>query len=191
MSSFANPRKGGIKAIKVVETGDTLIGVKPLKENQEVLLVTKNGQAIRFKSGDVRSMGRASYGVTGIRMSKGDRVVSLEVLPNGESGEGFSILTVTRKGYGKRTEIGDYRLTGRGGKGVINMNVTDKTGEVVTSRSVVESDNIIVTTKKGIVIRTPLNKIRIMGRATQGVRIINLKDGDKVSDLSRVPTDSF
>jgi DNA gyrase subunit A len=189
LSMFANPRKGGIKAIKVVETEDVLIGVKPLKEEQEILLVTKKGKAIRFKAGEVRAMGRASYGVTGIKMDKGDAVVSLEILPIGEEKEKFSILTVTKKGMGKRTAIDDYRLTGRAGKGVINMNVTDKTGEVVTSRSVLKNDNVIITTKKGIVIRTPLSNVRVMGRATQGVKIINLASGDRVSDLSRVPTD--
>jgi len=188
LSQFANPRKGGIKAIKVAETEDVLISVKPLKEKQEILLVTKNGQAIRFKSEDVRSMGRASYGVAGIKLGKGDSVVSLEVLPL-EKKDKSSILTITQKGYGKRSAIEDYRLTGRAGKGVINMKVTGKTGEVVTSQSVADSDNIIVTTKKGIVIRMPLKNIRIMGRATQGVRIIKLKDDDKVSDLTRVPTD--
>ncbi len=188
LSQFANPRKGGIKAIKVAETEDTLISVKPMKENQEVLLVTKKGQAIRFKGGDVRSMGRASYGVTGIKMNENDEVVSLEVLP-AEDSDKFSILTITKKGYGKRSEIEDYRLTGRAGKGVINMKVTGKTGEIVTSQSVTKNDNIIVTTQKGIVIRTPITNIRIMGRATQGVRVIKLKDNDRVSDLTRVPTD--
>ena len=190
LSQFANPRKGGIKAIKVVETEDVLINVKPLKKGQEVLLVTKDGQAIRFKSDDVRSMGRASYGVTGIKMNGNDEVVSLEVLPLENKGD-FSILTITQNGYGKRSAIEDYRLTGRAGKGVINMRVTDKTGEVVTSQSVNDSDNIIITTEKGIVIRTPLKNIRIMGRATQGVRVINLKNTDKVSDLTRVPTDEI
>jgi len=165
------------------------LGLRRLKEGEEVLLVTAKGQAIRFKSGDVRSMGRASYGVTGIRMAKGDKVVSLEVLPINDKDK-FSILTITRGGYGKRTEIEDYRLTGRGGKGVINMNVTEKTGEIVTSQSVIGNDNIIITTKKGIVIRTPVKNIRIMGRATQGVRVIKLKDGDRVSDLARVPVES-
>lgn len=188
LSQFANPRKGGIKAIKVAETQDVLINVKPMKEKQEILLVTKKGQAIHFNSDDVRSMGRASYGVAGIKLSSGDEVVSLEVLPI-ENREKFSILTVTEKGYGKRTMIDDYRLTGRAGKGVINMNVTEKTGEVITSRSVCDSDNVIITTKKGIVIRMPLVNIRVMGRATQGVKVINLKDNDRVSDLSRVPTD--
>jgi DNA gyrase subunit A len=188
LSQFDSPRKGGIKAIKVAETQDTLISVKPLKDKQEVLLVTKDGQAIRFNSDEVRPMGRSSYGVTGIKMDKGDKVVSLEVLPL-EEADKYSILTITRKGYGKRSAIEDYRLTGRAGKGVINMKVTDKTGDIITSQSVVEQDNIIVTTKKGIVIRTPVSNIRIMGRATQGVRIINLKDGDSVSDLTRVSDD--
>jgi len=186
LKQFSNPRKGGIKAIKVTETGDTLIGVKPLKEREEVLLVTKNGQAIRFESKNVRSMGRASYGVAGIKLASGDEVVSLEVLPV-EERDKFSIFTLTKKGYGKRTAIDDYRLTGRAGKGVINMKVTYKTGGVITSRSVTESDNIIISTVKGIVIRTNVKNIRIMGRATQGVRVINLKGNDKVSDLTRIP----
>ena len=186
LSQFSNPRKGGIKAIKLAETNDFLIGVKPLKNGQEVLLVTKKGQAIRFSSDDVRSMGRASYGVTGIKMEKSDEVVSLEVLPTKNKSD-YSILTITDKGYGKRSTIDDYRLTGRAGKGVINMKVTDKTGEIITSRSVTNTDNVIITTKKGIVIRMPLGNIRIMGRATQGVRVINLKDEDRVSDLTRVP----
>ena len=190
LSNFSNPRRGGIKAIKVAETADTLISVKPMREGQEVLLVTKKGQAIRFKGGDVRSMGRASYGVTGVKMNKDDEVVSLEVLPLEDMGE-FSILTISKNGYGKRSEIEDYRLTGRAGKGVINMRVSGKTGDIVTSQSVSDSDNIIVTTKKGIVIRTPVKNIRIMGRATQGVRVIKLKDSDRVSDLTRVPTDNF
>ncbi|MBS3087962.1 DNA gyrase subunit A [Candidatus Pacearchaeota archaeon] len=188
LSQFSSPRKGGIKAIKVAETNDTLIDVKPMKEGQEILLVTQNGKAIRFKSDEVRVMGRASYGVTGIKMDGEDKVVSLEVLPMEDRAK-FSILTVTKKGYGKRTDIDDYRLTGRAGKGVINMSVTDKTGEVITSRSVLDDDDVIVTTKKGIVIRTSLKNIRIMGRATQGVRIINLASGDVVSDLSRVPVE--
>jgi len=186
LSQFSNPRKGGIKAIKVAETSDTLIGVTPMEENQEIILVTKKGQAIRFKGKEVRSMGRSSYGVCGIKLDKGDVVVSLEVLPI-ENKDKFSILTITRNGYGKRSAIEDYRLTRRAGKGVINMKVTDKTGEVVKSGSVRDKDNIIVTTEKGIVIRTPLKNIRIIGRATQGVRVINLKSADKVSDLIRVP----
>jgi len=198
LSNFAHPRKGGIKAIKVAETDDTLISVKPMKSGQEILLVTKKGQAIRFKGSDVRAMGRTSYGVTGIRMAKGDEVVSLEVLPvkepiadSRQPTANYSIMTITEKGYGKRSEVEDYRLTGRAGKGVINMRVTGKTGDIVTSQSVTAGDNIIVMTEKGVVIRTPIEHIRIMGRATQGVRVIKLADGDRVCDLTRVPTESF
>jgi DNA gyrase subunit A len=188
LSQFSNPRKGGIKAIKVAETEDSLIDVKKIKEGEEILLVTKKGQAIRFKEKEVRAMGRASYGVGGIKLNEKDKVVSLSVIPKEEKDK-YSIMTITQKGYGKRSDVEDYRLTGRAGKGVINMKVTDKTGPIVNSTSVFENDSIIVMTNKGIVIRTPLTRIRVMGRATQGVRVINLKDGDKVGDLIRVPTD--
>tara|TARA_Y100000310_G_scaffold141280_1_gene140698 strand:- start:2471 stop:5008 length:2538 start_codon:yes stop_codon:yes gene_type:complete len=188
LSQFSNPRKGGIKAIKVMEAADTLINVRPVKRGQEVLLVTKGGKAIRFNSDEVRSMGRSSYGVTGIKLGSNDEVVSLEVLPINNK-EDFSILTITKKGYGKRSSIEDYRLTGRAGKGVINMKVTAKTSGIVASQSIKEGDNIIITTEKGIVIRTTVKNIRIMGRATQGVRVIRLKGTDLVSDLTRVLTD--
>ncbi|MFH1710772.1 MAG: DNA gyrase subunit A [Nanoarchaeota archaeon] len=186
LEQFNNPRKGGIKAIALDGTQDLLVSVMPVKDKQEVLLVSKDGQAIRFSSDEVRSMGRASYGVTGIKMNKDDLVVSLEVLPL-EKVKDFSILTITKNGYGKRSEIEDYRLTGRAGKGVINLKATDKTGVIITSQSVLGSDSIIVTTSKGIVIRTNVKDIRIMGRATQGVRIIKLQQGDSVTDLVRVP----
>lgn len=181
LSQFDKPRKGGIKAINLDGKDDVLISVKPIKENQEVLLVTKKGQAIRFNSKEVRPMGRSSYGVAGIKLGKGDEVVSLEVLM-----PGFSILTITKKGYGKRSKIDDYRLTGRAGKGVINIKVSAKNGEVIKSQCVREGDNIIVTTTKGIVIRTSVKNIRVMGRATQGVRIIRLQERDSVGDLVRV-----
>ncbi len=188
LSAFSSPRKGGIKAIKVAETNDTLIQVKMIKAHQEVLLVTKDGQAIRFNSDEVRSMGRASYGVNGIKMHSGDKIVSLEVLPIKDKDK-YSVLTITKNGYGKRTSIDDYRLTGRAGKGILNMKITDKTGEVINSSSVVNDDAVLVTTVKGIIIRMPLVKIRIMGRVTQGVRMINLAEGDFVSDLAKVPND--
>ncbi|MEM4181555.1 MAG: DNA gyrase subunit A [Candidatus Pacearchaeota archaeon] len=185
LAEFSNPRKGGIKAIDLEGKDDSLIAVKPLKEHQEVLLVTKEGQACRFNSDDVRAVGRNAFGVIGIRLEGNDEVVSIEILPI-ENQKDFSILTITEKGYGKRSDIEDYRLTSRGGKGVINIKVTDKTGKVVTSQSVKESDTIITSTIKGIVIRSPVKDIRIMGRATQGVRIIKLQEGDKVADMTRV-----
>ena len=125
-------------------------------------------------------MGRSSYGVTGIKLDKGDEVVSLEIL------ETPVILTITEKGYGKRTEVQDYRKTARAGKGVINVKISDKTGNVVTTVSVNDNDGIIVTTAKGIVIRTSLANIRVMGRAAQGVRIVKLQEGDYVTDLTKV-----
>lgn len=187
LDEFSSPRKGGIKAIELPDNGsDVLIDVKLVKDKQEVLLVSKEGQACRFNSDDVRSMGRASYGVTGIKLDGKDEVVSLEVLPM-ENKKDISILTITNKGYGKRSEIEDYRLTARAGKGVINIKVTDKTGEVITSQCVTNNDSIIVTTAKGIVIRTNVKDIRVMSRATQGVRIIKIQDADSVTDLVRVP----
>jgi DNA gyrase subunit A len=184
LKDFSSPRKGGVKAMKLVENNDTLISVKEIETSQELVLVSKEGQACRFNSDNVRTMGRASYGVTGIKLNKGDEVVSLEVIPKDK--EKYSIFTITSKGYGKRSLIDDYRLTSRGGKGVINIKVSDKTGKVVTSQCVQEKDTVIVTTEKGMVIRSPTKGTRIMGRATQGVKVINLKAGDKVADLVRI-----
>ncbi|MEK6757682.1 MAG: DNA gyrase subunit A [Nanoarchaeota archaeon] len=182
LNHFSKPRASGVKAINLPEdNSDSLIDVKVVKEKQEVLLATKKGQAIKFNSDDVRLMGRASYGVTGIKLDKGDEVVSLEILNSG------AIMTITEKGYGKRTAVEDYRKTARAGKGVINLKITEKTGNVVTTVEVNNEDNIIITTAKGIVIRTSLKNIRIMGRATQGVRVVKLQQGDSVTDLVEVP----
>jgi DNA gyrase subunit A len=182
LSNFSNPRASGIKALNLPnDNSDFLIGVEVVKKGQEVLLATRKGKAIRFNSNDIREMGRASYGVTGIKMEKGDEVVSLEILDT------VAILTITEKGYGKRTAIEDYRKTARAGKGVINLKITEKTGNVVTTISVNDNDSIIITTAKGMVIRTSLDHIRVMGRAAQGVRIVKLhQDGDYVTDLVRV-----
>jgi DNA gyrase subunit A len=181
LSNFSKPRASGIRAINLpADNSDSLIGVQLVKKGQEVLLATKKGQAIRFNAEDVRGMGRASYGVAGIRLNKDDEVVSLEILDT------QAILTISTKGYGKRTSVDNYRKTARGGKGVINLKTSVKTGDVVTTISVNENDSIIITTAKGIVIRTSLKNIRVMGRAAQGVRIVKLQSGDMVTDLVRV-----
>ena len=196
LSHFSKPRASGVRAINLpLDNSDTLIGVQIVKsqkaeplatssksqsKGEEVLLATKKGQAIRFNSGDVRVMGRASYGVAGIKIRKEDEVVSLEVLRS------QAILTITKSGYGKRTSVKDYRKTARAGKGVINLRVTGKTGDVVTTISVNPADSIIITTAKGMVIRTSLKNIRVMGRASQGVRIVRLSPGDTVTDLIKV-----
>ncbi|MGY4884179.1 MAG: DNA gyrase subunit A [Nanobdellota archaeon] len=181
LSNFSNPRASGIKALNLPnDNTDVLVGIEVVKKDQEVLLATKHGKAIRFNSNDVRDMGRSSYGVTGIKLDKGDEVVSLEILDTP------AVLTITENGYGKRTEVEEYRKTARAGKGVINVKISEKTGNVITTVSVNDKDNIIVTTAKGIVIRTSLESIRVMGRAAQGVRIVKLQGDDKVTDLTRV-----
>ncbi|MEA3414408.1 MAG: DNA gyrase subunit A [Nanoarchaeota archaeon] len=181
LSHFSKPRASGVKAINLpIDGSDELIGVEVLKEGQEISLATRDGKSIRFNSKQLRPMGRASYGVTGIKMGERDEVVSLEVLDK------EAIFTITEKGYGKRTAVQDYRKTARAGKGVINLKVSDKTGKVVNTVSVNEGDSIIITTAKGIVIRTSLENIRVMGRAAQGVRVVKLQDGDRVSDVVKV-----
>ena len=181
LSHFSKPRASGVKAINLpADNSDILIGVDVVKKGEDVSLSTKKGKAIRFSSDNVRLMGRASYGVTGIKMSKDDEVVSLQILNT------QAILTISKNGYGKRTAVKDYRKTSRAGKGVINLKVSQKTGEVVTTVSVNDTDGIIITTAKGIVIRTSLKNIRVMGRAAQGVRIVKLQQGDAVTDLVKV-----
>ncbi|MBA7690783.1 DNA gyrase subunit A [subsurface metagenome] len=181
LSNFSKPRASGVRAINLpADDSDVLIGVQVAKKSQEISLATKKGKTIRFNSNEVRPTGRASYGVTGIKMEKHDEVVSLEVLDTG------SILTITKKGYGKRTAVKDYRKTARAGKGVINLKISPKTGDVVTTIAVNASDSIIITTAKGMVIRTSLRNIRVIGRVTQGVRIVKLQEGDFVTDLIKV-----
>ncbi|MDP3881955.1 MAG: DNA gyrase subunit A [Nanoarchaeota archaeon] len=185
LKDLAKPRSTGVRIMNLpVDNSDIIINVRRVIDRQEVLLITKKGQAIRFNSDEVRPMGRASYGVIGIDLAKNDEVVSIESLPaDGKT----TILTATTKGFGKRTDLGEYRITGRGGKGVINLDVTDKTGEVISSLSVNDKDSVIVTTTKGMVIRVSMRDLRVMGRATQGVHIVRLKEGDKLADIVKVP----
>ena len=197
LANFSKPRASGVRAINLPsDDSDILIDVKVVKrqkaeplanssrlsqvKGEEVLLATREGKAIRFNSDNVREMGRTSYGVTGIKLEKGDEVISLEILNTKE------VLTITKNGYGKRTAVKDYRKTARAGKGVRNLKVTERTGDIVTTVSVNPADSIIITTAKGMVIRTSLKNIRVMGRATQGVRIVRLAPGDNVTDLIRV-----
>ncbi|VVB82974.1 DNA gyrase subunit A [uncultured archaeon] len=181
LSNFSKPRASGIHAINLPEdNSDSLIGVELVKKNDEVSLATRKGKAIRFNSNDVRESGRGSYGVTGIKLETDDEVVSLGTLNTD------AILTVTKNGYGKRTSVSDYRKTARAGKGVINLKVSEKTGDVVSTISVDDKDSIIITTGKGMVIRTSLDHIRVMGRAAQGVRIVKLHPDDYVTDMIKV-----
>jgi DNA gyrase subunit A len=183
----SKPRATGVRIMNLPADGsDSIINVRPVVDKQEVLLITKKGQAIRFDSDEVRPMGRSSYGVKGVELNRGDEVVSLEALPvDGKT----TILTVTNLGFGKRSDLEEYRKTGRAGKGVINLKVNDKVGTVIGSLSVNDKDSVIATTTKGMVLRTSMKDLRVMGRATQGVHVVRLKDGDKVADIVKVPRD--
>ena len=183
---FSKPRNAGVRIINLpADNSDEVVGVKRIEKGRDVMLVSKKGQAIKFSSDDVRDMGRASYGVTGIKMDGEDKVVSLEIIKNPSS----SILTITGKGYGKRSKVDDYRKTGRAGKGVINLKINDKTGDVVDTIDVNDGDKFVVSTKKGIVIKSSVKDIRVMGRATSGVRIIKLGADDRVSAIAKLVKD--
>ncbi|MCD8351922.1 MAG: DNA gyrase subunit A [Planctomycetaceae bacterium] len=184
LSAFQHPKKGGIRGINIAD-GDELIGVVMTSGTDELMLASREGQACRFKEEDVRSMGRTAAGVNGMNLQDGDICIGLMVVsPH------CTVLTISEAGQGKRSDFADYRLTKRGAKGVINMNVTDKTGAVVSCMTVQEEDEVMIITSKGMVVRTPVNGIRVIGRATQGVKVIRLKEDDTVVAVARVvPTD--
>ncbi len=183
LEMFSKPRNSGIRIINLpLDNSDSVVDVKRINDKQEVMIFSLGGQGIRFNSNEVREMGRASYGVCGIKLESKDEVVSMEIAADLKS----TILTITEKGYGKRSMVEDYRLTGRAGKGVINLKITDKTGKVVSTIEVGNKDKFVVSTKKGIIIRTGVKDIRVMGRATQGVRIIKLQEGDRVVDIAKL-----
>lgn len=185
LKDVSKPRTGGVRVINLpADNSDVVIDVRRVDDGQEVMLCTAKGQAIRFVADEVRSMGRASYGVKGAELGRGDEVVSMESLPlDGKT----TILTIGEKGAGKRSDLEEYRTTSRGAKGVINLSVGDKTGDVVRSLSVNDKDSVIVMTKQGMVIRVSMKDLRVMGRATQGVYVVKLKDGDRVVDMVKVP----
>jgi len=185
---FSKPRNAGVRIINLpADNSDEVVGVKRISKGKDVMLMSKEGQAIKFNSQDVRDMGRASYGVTGIKMDKGDEVVSMEIINDPTS----SILTITERGFGKRSKVEDYRKTGRAGKGVINLKISEKTGNVVDTIDVSDGDKFVVSTKKGIVIKSGVKDIRVMGRATSGVTIIKLGVGDRVSTIAKLVKDEI
>ena len=182
LKAYSNPRVGGIIALRIRE-GDELVGASLASREDEVLLTSRNGQAIRFRGGDVRDMGRASIGVKGIKLRGDDYVVSLEVIRNPEA----QILTVTEMGYGKRTVVSEYRLTKRGGVGVKTVSVTEKNGKVVGAFQVTDDTEImLISNVGGKVIRTSVSEIRSTGRASQGVKVINLERDELVAAVARV-----
>jgi len=180
LSAFSNPRRGGINAISIEEE-DELIEATLTDGTCDIVLGTKEGLAIRFPENKVRSMGRTAYGVRGISLRGKDEVVGMVVIKRDTS-----LLVVTENGYGKRTSISDYRVTNRRGKGIINVKTTERNGKVVAIKEVLEDDELMIITEKGIIIRQPVKEIKEIGRNTQGVRLINLDKGDRVMDVARL-----
>lgn len=181
LSNFVHTRSAGIIAINL-EENDKLICARITDGSCDVILGTKKGIACRFRESDVRPMGRTAAGVKGITLSEDDCVVGMVIIKRSDS----QVIVVSQKGYGKRTRYEDFRLTRRGAKGVISMNITEKTGDVVAIRSVVDTEDLIVITTNGILIRQPVKDIRTIGRNTQGVRLIRLDEGDSIADITAV-----
>jgi DNA gyrase subunit A len=180
LSAFSNPRAGGIIAMGV-EEDDELLAVQLSDGKSEVFIGTRDGMAIRFEEGDARPMGRTAYGVRGIQLREGDEVVAMEVVK-----PGGTLLTVTEKGYAKKTELDEYRVQGRGGYGLKNLEVTDKNGHVVGIAQVHANEELLVITEWGKILRTPASEIRTIGRATQGVRLMELEGEDKIVSVALV-----
>src|SRR5207247_4309690 len=178
LSAFSNPRAGGIIAMGV-EEGDAVIAAQVTDGTGEVFIGTRNGMAIRFEETDVRPMGRTAYGVRGITLRDDDYVVAMEVVK-----AGGTLLTVTERGFGKRTEIEEYRVQSRGGVGIINISTSERNGPVVGIAYVQEGDEMLLITQQGMIIRMPTNDVRAIGRATQGVRLIDVEAEDKVVSVA-------
>jgi DNA gyrase subunit A len=180
LTEYSNPRSTGIKAIKI-EKGDQLIDVQITEGSNDIVLATKYGLSIRFSEKDVREMGRDTTGVKGVELSEGDEVKGMVVIKRDAT-----LLVVTAKGMGKCSPIEEYRVQRRGGKGILTLNRTEKTGEVVALKEVLPDDELMLITKQGVVIRMPVKGIRVSGRNTQGVKLVHLDDGDIVCDVARV-----
>ena len=180
LSAYGNVRANGICGINI-EKGDELIDVQVCDQNSDIILATKDGMSIRSHQGDVRDMGRATTGVKGIELEKDDEVIGMVVVRRDAS-----LLVVSEKGYGKRSELSDYRVQKRGGKGIITLKKTDKTGSIVALKEVIPDDELMMITRHGVIIRLPVDGIRVIGRNTQGVRVMNLDSGDTVVDVARV-----
>ena len=183
LSEYSNPRSTGIKAIKI-EDGDELIDVQVTHGTNDIVLATKHGLSVRFHESDVREMGRDTTGVKGVELRPDDRVVGMVVVKREAT-----LMVVTSKGLGKCSHIDEYRVQKRGGKGILTLNRTDKTGDVVALMEVLPEDEIMIITKTGMVIRSPVSQVRVAGRNTQGVKLVNLEAGDGVMAVARVVPD--
>jgi DNA gyrase subunit A len=180
LSAYGNVRTSGICGINI-DKDDELIDVQVCDQNSDIVLATKDGMSIRFHQGDVREMGRATSGVKGVELEKDDQVIGMVVVRRDAT-----LLVVSEKGYGKRSELTDYRVQKRGGKGIITLKKTEKTGPIVALKEVIPDDELMMITRHGVIIRLPVDGIRVIGRNTQGVKVMNLDSGDAVVDVARV-----
>jgi DNA gyrase subunit A len=180
LSAYSRPMITGIRAVNLRD-GDELVETKLTNGKKEIIIATKNGQAVRFNEEDVRPMGRVASGVIGVRLKGDDEVVGMSVVE-----EDSVLLTITENGYGKRSSVSNYRKTRRGAQGVRNISISEKSGRVVCVKEVLSDDELIVTSKRGMIIRIPVRGIRVQGRATMGVRVMRMKEGDKVVSVARL-----
>ncbi len=185
LEQYSRPRVNGINAIEIRED-DQLLEAKLTTGTSEIMIATKGGKCIRFPEEKVRAVGRSSIGVRGVDLSDGDEVIGMIVVNDIEN---ETVLVVSEKGYGKRTAVEDYRITNRGGKGVITLNITDKTGNLIAIQSVTDEDGLMIINKSGVAIRMGMEDLRVMGRNTQGVRMINLKNNDEIAAVAKVMMD--
>jgi DNA gyrase subunit A len=183
LAQYANPRSTGIKAIKI-EQNDELIDVQVTTGTNDIVLATRHGLSIRFHESDVREMGRDTTGVKGIELGARDQLIGMVVVKREAN-----LLVVTERGLGKCSPIDDYRVQKRGGKGIITVHRTDKTGDAVSIKEVLPDDELMLITKQGVAIRMPVKGIRVAGRNTQGVRLVHLDENDLVMDVARVVPD--
>jgi DNA gyrase subunit A len=182
LEAYSRPRLNGINAVNIKDD-DTLLEARLTNGASEMIMALKSGRAIRFNETKVRPMGRNATGVRGISLSgKNDEVVGMICLDS----ENFDILVVSENGYGKRSKLEDYRVTNRGGKGVKTINITEKTGNLISIKNVTDNDDLMIINKSGLIIRLGVADLRVMGRATQGVRLINLKDNDAIAAVAKV-----
>jgi DNA gyrase subunit A len=182
LEAFSRPRAAGIYAITINE-GDNLLDVRLTSGNDDIVIAVRSGRAVRFNESRVRPMGRTAAGVTGISFDEeNDKVIGMIAISNPDS----QILVVSEKGYGKRSPVEDYRITNRGGKGVKTMNITEKTGALVSIQEVVDTDQLMIINKSGITIRISVDELRVMGRATQGVKLIRLNEDDEISSIAKI-----
>jgi DNA gyrase subunit A len=182
LEAYSRPRVNGVNAITVRE-GDELLEARMTNGKHEIMLAVKSGRAVRFPESTVRPMGRTASGVRGITLSGADDMVIGMITVLNESED---VLVVSEKGYGKRSSIADYRITNRGGKGVKTISVTEKTGKLIALKDVSDQNDLIIITQGGNILRIPVSALRVMGRATQGVRLINIKENDSIASVAYV-----